>query len=257
MKHSNIVNKTPMPYRLDQGIAHRAAIGLIALATDQTIEQEWRQLLNIEGVAFFANRIFNSAAITLENLKMMEADLAESAALILPDVSLDVIAYACTSASMLIGEEVVARHICQGRGTDVKCTTPITAAKAAFQELGVGNIALLTPYIEEINRQLRSHLETAGIKVPVMGSFNNGNDNEVMRISLDSIRDAALELGGEPSVDGVFISCTSLRGAALIEILEAQLNKPVTTSCHALAWHALRLAGCTEPVPGQGRLFRI
>lgn len=246
-----------MPYSLDQGVAHRAAIGLIALATDQTIEREWRQLLNIEGVAFFANRIFNSASITPENLKVMEADLAKSAALILPDISLDVIAYACTSGSMLIGEEVVARHIRQGRGIDVQCTTPLTAAKAAFRKLGIGKIALLTPYIEEINQQLRSHLETAGIEVPVMGSFNNGNDNEVMRISLDSIHDAALELGAEPSVGGVFISCTSLRGAALIETLESQLNKPVTTSCHALAWHALRLADCAEPVPGQGRLFRI
>jgi maleate isomerase len=103
----------------------------------------------------------------------------------------------------------------------------------------------------------RRFIEARDIGVPVMGSFNHENDNEVARISPDSVRAAALELGRYPQVDAVFVSCTSLRLASIVEALEADLGKPVTSSNHALAWHCLRLAGYSAPVPGLGRLFRI
>lgn len=43
-----------LPFQLDEGIASRASIGLILLATDYTIEQEWRQVFaRLEGVALY------------------------------------------------------------------------------------------------------------------------------------------------------------------------------------------------------------
>jgi maleate isomerase len=35
------------------------------------------------------------------------------------------------------------------------------------------------------------------------------------------------------------------------------LDKPVTASNHALAWHLLRLAGIGDAVDGFGRLFKM
>ncbi|MEX0759409.1 MAG: hypothetical protein WD100_07510 [Tistlia sp.] len=106
---------------------------------------------------------------------------------------------------------------------------------------------------DEFNAE--GYFEERGVPVPVMGSFTEENDNEAARISLDSIEAAALELGSDPSVDGVFVSCTSLRLVAVAERLEARLGKPVTSSNHALIWHCLRLAGIEDGVPGYGRLF--
>jgi maleate isomerase len=103
----------------------------------------------------------------------------------------------------------------------------------------------------------RRFLEARAIQVPVMGSFNHEDDNEVARIAQGSIKDAARELAREPSVEGVFVSCTSLRVADIAEELEAEIGKPVTSSNHALAWHCLRLAGVTEEIPNLGRLFRV
>lgn len=251
-----VVSKTHMPYRLDGGAGSRVAIGLIVLATDQTIEQEWKMLLDLDGVAFFSSRIQNSTTIAPETLRAMESRLTAATSLILPQVELDVVAYGCTSASMVIGEEAVTKQIAKAR-PGVKVTTPVTAARAAFSALGIKSIALLTPYTEDINHRMRDYFEKQGTAVPVMGSFNNGNDTEVVRICHESIRDAALELGSEDSVEAVFISCTSLRGTAIIESMEAELNKPVTTSCHAMAWHALRLGGYQDPVPNFGSLFQL
>ena len=251
-----IVNRRHLPFELDAGIAARAAIGLVVLATDHTIEHEWRRMLALPGVAFYESRIYNSNQVTPETLQAMEAGLAGAAGLIRPGERLDVMAYGCTSGSMVIGEEKVFQRLREAR-PGIPCTTPITAALAAFTALGLARIALLTPYIDEINRMMRSYIEARGVAVPVMGSFNHEDDNEVARITPASIADAVLELGREASVDGVFVSCTSLRVAEHVAAMEAKLKKPVTASNHAMAWHSLRLAGYRDAVPGFGRLFQL
>jgi len=251
-----IVNRQHLPFRTDGGIATRAAVGLIVLATDQTIEHEFRRLLDLPGVAFYESRILNDAAITPETLKRMEVRLAEAASLILPGLALDVVAFGCTSASMVIGEERVFERIREAR-PGVACTTPITAAFAAFRALGARRIALLTPYRDDVNRFIRDYVEARGVSVPVMGSFNEEDDLKAARIDAASIRDAAIELGRSDRIDAVFVSCTSLRLADAVAEIEEALGKPVTSSNHAMAWHCLRLAGIDDVRHGQGRLFEL
>jgi maleate isomerase len=253
---ADVVSRTNMPFALDAGIGHRAAIGLIVLATDHTMEHEFRQMLGIDGVAVYHSRIQNAAEINPATLAEMEQGIAAAAGVILPGTSLDVVAYGCTSGSVVIGEEAVFARIHEAR-PGVARTTPITAAVAGLKRLGARRIALLTPYVESVNLMLRDFIEAREIAVPVMGSFNHENDNEVARIAMSSIREAVLDLGREPSVDAVFVSCTSLRVAAIVEAVEAELGKPITSSNHALAWHCLRLAGYAEPVAGLGQLFRV
>ncbi len=251
-----VVSKRHMQFRLDRGVAHRARIGLIVLATDHTIEHEFRQILRLDGVALYQSRIANAAQINAATLAEMERGMAAAAAVILPGTALDVVAYGCTSGTIVIGEDKVFQRIREAR-PGVACTTPITAGIAAFKKLGIGRMALLTPYIDEVNGMFRGFIEERGIQVPVMGSFNHEDDNEVARISQESLKDAVRDLAREPSVEGVFVSCTSLRVAGIVEELEDELGKPVTSSNHALAWHCLRLAGVTDAVPDLGRLFRV
>jgi maleate isomerase len=251
-----VISRTHMPFKLDGGIAHRARIGLIVLASDHTIEHEFREIYRIDGVALYESRIHNSPEINATTLAEMERGLAGATDVLLPGVPFDVVAYGCTSGTVVIGEETVFKRIREAR-PGVACTTPITAAIAGLKKLGAGRIALLTPYVEEVNQMLRRFIEARGVAVPVMGSFNHENDNEVARITQDSIKDAIRALMREPGVEGVFVSCTSLRVASIVEELEAELGKPVTSSNHALAWHCLRLAGVDDAVPGYGRLFRV
>jgi maleate isomerase len=95
-----------------------------------------------------------------------------------------------------------------------------------------------------------------GMDIPVMGSFNEPDDNTVARISAASIEQAILDIGATDACDAVFVACTSLRVARIVERVEAKLGKPVTSSNHALAWHMLRLGGVTDELPGKGALFR-
>lgn len=240
-------------YQLKPHLAERAAIGLLALSTDATIEAEWHDLLSLDGVEFYTGRVPCDTTINAETLAAMAERLSHAAHDLLPGSHLDVLAYACTSASLVIGEAAVAATLRTVR-PGIAVTTPLTAAKAALTALGANRIALLTPYIDEINQQMRAHFIEHGVAVPVMGSFLNSHDPEVMRIDEASIAHAARELAASDSVDAVFIACTALRGAELVPELEAELGIPVTTSNHAMAWHALRLAGVESGFSAGGRL---
>ncbi|HVL55511.1 MAG TPA: Asp/Glu racemase, partial [Burkholderiaceae bacterium] len=90
-------NYAKLPFTLDDGICRRAAIGLIVLATDHTIEHEWREMLRLDGVAFYESRLYNATSITPETLAAMEKDIAGSVELIRPGERLDVVAFGCTS----------------------------------------------------------------------------------------------------------------------------------------------------------------
>ena len=88
-----------LPFEMDGGIARRASIGLIVLATDYTIEHEWQQLFSqIDGVALYHSRIYNENTITPETLRAMAPRITDCAKVITPDTAVDIIAYGCTSA---------------------------------------------------------------------------------------------------------------------------------------------------------------
>jgi maleate isomerase len=244
-----------LPFDTDRGIASRARIGLIVLATDYTIEHEWRQIMTpLAGVALYESRIFNDQQITPETLRAMEPRIATAADVILPGSDLDVVAYGCTSASIAIGEEKVFEKIRSVRPNS-RCTTPITAAFAAFRALGAKRIGVLTPYRADVNRIVAAYIAARGFTVPVFGSFNEENDGIVARITPASIKAGIATILGAAKVDGVFVSCTSVRLAEAAAAIEAEIGIPVTSSNHAMAWHALRLAGVGDAMPQWGRLF--
>jgi maleate isomerase len=246
-----------LPFDIDKGVAARARIGLIVLATDNTIEHEWRRIMtDMEGVALYQSRILNDAQITPETLRAMEPRIASATEVILPGAPFDVIAYGCTSATMAIGEDGVFARIHEAR-PDVRCTTPITAAFAAFRAFGAKRIGVLTPYRADVNRIVADYIEARGFEVPVFGSFNEENDMIAARITPESVRKGVLAVTAKAKLDAVFVSCTSIRLAEAAAAIEREIGIPVTSSNHAMAWHALRLAGVTEPMPQWGRLFAL
>jgi len=244
-----------LPFATGDGIAARARIGLMVLATDYTIEHEWRRIITpLDGVALYQSRILNDNQITPETLRAMEPRIATATDVILPGARLDVVAYGCTSASMAIGEEKVFEKIHSVR-PEAKCTTPITAAFAAFRALGAKRIGVLTPYRADVNRIVADYIRARGFDVPVFGSFNEENDATVARIAPQSVKAGVMAIKGKAKIDAIFVSCTSVRLAEAAREIEAEIGIPITSSNHAMAWHALRLAGVDDRLPHWGSLF--
>lgn len=245
---------THLPCKLDAGPAPTAAIGLITLPNDASIESELNAFLAIDGVRVFANRIRRPAQGTADSLREMEQHLGEAAALLVPDLPLDVIAYGCTAASMAIGPDAVAAGIRTGR-PNIACTDPVSAALKGLRAFETRRIAILNPYGDEVNEVVERFVSSQGFEIVAKASFNQKVDARITRVPPQAIYDAGLELGRAPEVEGLFISCTGLRVSPVIGRLEEALGKPVVSSNQALAWDCLRLSGCEEQVEGFGKLF--
>lgn len=241
-------------FTTDEGIGSQARVGLVVLATDFTIEHEFRQIFDEPEIGLFTARILNEVSITPETLSAMEARITDTVNLILPGETLEVVAYGCTSASMVLGEDKVFARIKESR-PDAKCTTPATAAFAAFNAFGAKRIAVLTPYRADVNQIVKSYIENAGFKVPVFGSFNEEHDPTVARIDASSIANAVDHLKTLGEFDAVFVSCTNVRLMDVVCDIEKKTGLPVTSSNHAMAWHAMRLAGDDRMLPKRGMLY--
>ena len=245
-----------LPFATEQVIGSRARIGLVVLATDYTIEHEMRALINLPGVDVFHARIANSVNISTETLQEMKPLITATAELILPGDDVDVLAYACTSASIVLGTEAVAKNLNAAK-PGAKTTNPAFAAFNAFKVMGAERIAVLTPYTKHLNHMVEASIKEAGFQVPAFGSFNEPHDPTVAAINNQSLKSAIAKITNGHDIDAVFISCTSVRIASDVAAIESELGMPVTSSNHALAWHCMRLAGIDEKMPEMGSLFNL
>ena len=245
-----------LPFTTAEVIGARARIGLVVLASDYTIEHEFRAMIDMPQVDLFMARIANDPRVTPETLAAMEPLLTETAARILPGDRLDVLAYGCTSASVVLGADRVADRLAAAK-PDTPTSNPITAAFAAFDALGARRIGVLTPYRRDVNEQVHGYITRHGYEVPVFGSFNEEMDPVVATIDEDSLVRAIDTLREGHDLDAIFVSCTSVRLADAVAGIEDRTGLPVTSSNHAMAWHCLRLAGVNEAITGRGRLFTL
>ncbi len=247
-------NPVQTVYELDEGPG-RHRIGLIALASDYATERDFINMRPNDEVAVFVSRVLNVNPCTVENLLTMAPRITDSVSLILPDGRLDSVAYSCTSGSVVIGHEAVAASIHAIR-PGIPVATPITAGLAAMERFGARKVAVLTPYIDEVNEHIVDYMENNGMEVLALTSFLFADDNDMARLPPEAIYAAALE-ADRPEADALFISCTAIRAVDVVERIEQTLGKPVVTSNQAVYWQALRAAGYDTPVPGYGRLLRL
>ncbi|KZM50114.1 aspartate/glutamate racemase family protein [Labrenzia sp. OB1] len=243
-----------LDFETDAGIGTRATLGVIVLETDETLEPEFSKMMALDDVALYHSRIPMVPEIRSDTLARMENNLPSSVRLLPPSLDFDVIGYGCTSASTVIGSENVARAI-QGVFPGVKVTDPLAAVIAAARHLEAKRLGVITPYVPEVSRRMHQRLTDAGFEIVAFGSFEEGNDRTVARISKASIIRAAERVAASAPCDAIVVSCTNLRTLDILKETEQKTGVPIISSNQALAWHMLRLAQIKEPRPDYGLLF--
>lgn len=242
-------------YTLAQEVDRAPRMGLIVLQTDETVEADIQALIPRSSARLHITRIPSGAQLTPETIGRMTGDMSAAADL-LPAVDFDVIAYACTSGTTLIGADAVARKVRAGRACrDV--TNPLTAAIAAAQALKARKLAIVSPYIASVAEPVSHAFQAAGLEVSAAVTFGEMHEARVARIEGGSIRAAAHELVQETVPDALFLSCTNLVTLDLIDMLEAETGVPVLSSNQVLSWHMCRLAGVPPATDAPGRLFQV
>ncbi len=231
----------------------RVHIGLVLLSTEHSLDYEWSKLLGNQAMTFSTRILFNGN-MTADCLKEISKDISVASELIATDLPMDVMAFSCTSASMVIGEEEISRLLTLHRG-DIPATNPWTAAKAAFKCLGAKRIAVISPYPSGVNYVLYQQLVNEGFEVSAIGAMEILKDTDITKVSKESLHHALEEVLPGTHSDAVFMSCTNLRAIDYIQAFEDRYKIPVITSNSALFWHAMQLAGRKVVCEGYGSLL--
>lgn len=245
---------TELPVAL--GDEPAVCVGLIALANDGSIEADLHDHLRAPNIRIFTTRVYTPLRNTLASLIELRDTLDAATAVLAPEGRLDVVAFGCTSGAMALGPDTIRAALTRARPS-LHVTDPVSAALRGFAKLGCRRIALLTPYVPEVNAMVERFLTDQGMELGATGFFPLSEDNSRWRVTQASFLEAAKRLTADPSIEALFISCTALRSAGLVERVEDCIGRPVVASNQALSWDCLRLAGDTRLVPGAGQLFRL
>lgn len=232
----------------------KAKIGLIVPSTNTVNEPEfWR--LAPEGVTIHSGRALLLGKATEESyFKMAEA--VNGAAEELATAEVDVVAYGCTSGSIIVPLPELIKNMAER--TNCPAIATAGAVVAALRALGAKRIAVGTPYVDFVNESEKKFLEDYGFEVTSMQGLDLGHTQEerrgIGRVPPEVVYRLARAID-RPEADAIFISCTNLATLDVIADIERELGKPVVTSNQSCFWACLRLLGLRNAISGYGRLL--
>lgn len=240
--------------RFCEGPGWRARLGLLVLTTDAASEWDLLRYTRFEGVDCFTSRMPMALKATKDTLAALKDEVVSATQNLLPWADFDAIAFCCTTGSIAVGPDKL-REMVQSVKPGVPVCNPVDAALEALGVLNCRRVAVMTPYIDEVNETLEAYFVERGLVLTAKAAFKQEGDPQMNRIDPECLLEEAVKLGSG-DCDGVFLSCTGLCTSGVVQRMEDQLGKPVVTSNQALSWATLRAAGITDQVDGYGQLFK-
>jgi maleate isomerase len=223
-------------------------IGVIIPSSNTTVEPDFRRNLP-SGAEVFSARMF-LAETTEAAERSMIFDYAPQAIRDLASLYPHVVAFACTTGGAVLGEQgerELIQRIAGETGATVVSTND--AVKASIGRYAPSRVAVITPYIDELNEKIRLGLEGRGINVARIRGMGITENYAIAVVTPQEIVAFAEEQLAGADFDLLFASCTNWNGMRARSLLQDRFGVPVVTSNQATIAAALEAAGL-EPLPG-------
>lgn len=233
------------------GLGRIARLGLIVPQLD-LLSEPWFQALLPNGVSIHTSRMARRGPVSSNSLGAMNDTLRQAIDL-LPTPHIDAVIYHCTMGSLLFDPEKLKAEITGLTGVPTISTT--SSVIRAFEHLGIQDICLVSPYVDELNKAEVEFFERNGLKILHVGGAHLTESIEMSRTTPEEIAAWARATWKE-DCKGVFITCTGIRSTDYVAELEEHLGVPVVTSSTAVLWDLCRFLKIpTDNIP-LGKLFR-
>ena len=230
-------------------------VGLIALASDFTIEKDFINVIKDKKIDFFVNRIECYNPLTKENLIKMSDKVTEVTKDILPDQELDCVVYGCTSGTIAAGYASIEKRVKEAKPmADV--STPSTAAIKALKKMNIKKVSIFTPYSKKLNDDVLDYFESEGFEVTSNLYFDIQDDYDIGKVDQNYLYEVLSKIDLNDA-DALFVSCTALPVLEIIDKLEKKLDTIVLSSNQALIWDTLVKIKKNNSVEGFGKLFQV
>ena len=236
------------------GYAWRAQIGLITPSSVPNMEHDFHRFAP-PGVGISTTRVVLNAC-NRETLMAM-AEQLETAASIYDGRPVNVVTFGCTSGSFIGGmgfDRILTERIAKSAGC--KGLTTSTSLMDAIKVMNIQRLAVVTPYIDEVNEAEYHFLQDQGITVTSIAGLGLGLPKQIPGIAelppsdmYQFVRKQDLS-----TADAVFVSCTGLNVLDIIPYVENDLGLPCLTSNQVSLWGALRACGVMDKIPALGTL---
>lgn len=157
-----------------------------------------------------------------------------------------VIVFGCTSAGALRGNAYDG-ELCRSINdqTGVPVISVILSVRRALAKEGLRRVAVITPYIEDLNSKIRKSLEDDGLLVTSIHGMGISENFAISEVSPSEIVAFALDKVNPAEADGLFVSCTNFRAMASLSELRHAFPFPVITS------NQVTLEAALKAIPGR------
>lgn len=183
-----------------------------------------------DSITLHTARMYLERTTREAEMRMIE-EFAPSAAELVKTARPHFVIFGCTSAGSLKGPEYdreISGRI--SRITGVPTVGVFSSVRESLGRSGAKNVAVLTPYTDDINEGIRKVLEADGLNVAAICGMGIDINFELATPGPAEIRDFAVKKLEGVKADLLFISCTNFRAMEAVPSLEAHFGVPVVTS---------------------------
>src|SRR5688572_22366834 len=223
---------------------HRVLLGMLTPSSNTTLEPVTTAMIAglPEASAHFGR--FKVTEIALSDQALGQFDDSEilRAAELLAHAKVDVIGWNGTSSGWLgfDADERLCRRITDATG--IRACTSVLALNEIFARTGVERFGLVTPYLADVQDAIIRNYAASGLACVAERHLGLRDNYSFAEVGADTIRRITREVAAaKPQAIAIF--CTNLRGAPLVEPLEAELGIPVYDTIATVVWKSLGLAG--------------
>jgi maleate isomerase len=239
-------------------MTNRILLGMLTPSSNTTLEPVTTAMLAgiPEASAHFGR--FRVTEIALSDRALGQFDDAEilRAAELLSHAKVKVIGWNGTSSGWLgfDADERLCRRITEATG--IPACTSVLACNEIFRLTGVTRFGLVTPYLDDVQAAIVKNYAASGFACVAERHLRKQDNFSFSEVSADEIRRMVREVA-QDQPQAITIFCTGLRGAPLVEELEAETGIAIYDTIATVVWKSLRLAGADpRRITGWGRLFR-
>lgn len=227
--------------------AERHRIGLIVPSSNTVCEVDFVQSLP-PTVTLHTARMF-LAETTAEAQRRMLRDYLPQAVIDIASLRPHVVVFACTTAGAMLGAEgeaLLIRDIARTTGAPVVSMNDAVGSCIARHK--PQRVAVITPYVDELNAHIKQSLEGRGLHVVGIAGMCLTDNFAIAAVPpSDIVAFAEVHLSGL-AFDLLFVPCANFRATEARAALMERYQVPVITSNQATIEAALSVLGLAAAV---------
>lgn len=215
----------------------RKHLALLVPNTDTTLESDMKQGLSVEWIYHSYRMFLEEVGENAERI-MVDQELPKGLSAFKGIIDFSGVIFGCTSASAVYGRSGLSRLLdTMSRELNCPSYSAFSGIKDGIEVRGNPPLALITPYVHEVNSFFKTTLNDFAVNVIYENGLGILKDPQIAACSPDIIKEFVLKQKKAIKDSGakmILLSCTNWRTMEVRKELENEMEMPIITSNQCL-----------------------